>query len=67
METFIDEKGLYDYLERFLNDLLKMIRTDNEHKEIIQHDKKCKNYIIQMIEDMQLEYVKGFATSEKCG
>lgn len=63
METFIDEKGLYNYLERPLNDLLKMTRTDTEHKEIIQNDKKCKNYIVQMIEDMQLEYIKGFATS----
>lgn len=62
METFIDEKGFYDYLGKPLDDLLERARTDNERKEIIYNATQAQWIDLKRI----LRYLKGTADIKLC-
>lgn len=62
METFIDEKGFYDYLGKPLDDLLGRARTDNERKEIIYNATQAQWIDLKRI----LRYLKGTADIKLC-
>jgi hypothetical protein len=71
MEIFLDEKGILTHILRPLAELQEKYRlTGNENQEtrsakqkifdkLSTDDKRCKNYLIQRIDDAHLEYVKG--------
>lgn len=75
MEVFLDEKEVLEHLEKPLDDWEasycqvagdKQETTDLKTKallEIKRKDRKCKNYIVQRIQDNQLEHVKGKQTA----
>jgi hypothetical protein len=71
MEIFRDEKEILTQISRPLAEFQEEFRlTGNENQErrspkqkkldeLSIDDKKCKNYLIQIIDDVHLEYVKG--------
>jgi hypothetical protein len=71
MEIFLDEEELLTHILRPLAELQEEFRlAGNENQEtrsakqkkidkLSTDDKKCKNYLIQRIDDAHLEYVKG--------
>lgn len=57
MEVLLDEKGLTEFIETPLVDLLEGATLDEENKLKTQ-EKKCKSILVQCIHDSQLEYIK---------
>jgi hypothetical protein len=60
MIVYLDELHLVRHIETLLNQLLE--EYPQSGNGLVQNDKKCKNRIIQRVQDAQLEYIKGQET-----
>lgn len=59
IEVLLDEKGLLEYLETPLVDLVEAAEGDLDSEQRIKlEEKKCKSLLVQCIHDSQLEYIK---------
>lgn len=57
LEILLDTKGLRHYIQEDLDSILSGAEA-TKHDEIKQQEKKCKQIIIESIDDDQLEYTK---------
>jgi hypothetical protein len=60
MTIYLDELHLVRHIETPLNQLLEEYLESRNG--LVWNDKKCKNRIIQWMQDAQLDYVKGQET-----
>jgi transposase InsO family protein len=77
MEVFLDEKDVLIHVQETLREVMRpheildtdtpaVKRTKEEKlKQLERENKKCKSYIIQRIQDNQLEIVKGKSTARE--
>jgi hypothetical protein len=61
MTVYLDEFDFLKHIETPLNQLME--ENPESGNGLVRNDNKCKNRIIQQIQDAQLEYVKGQETA----
>lgn len=58
LEILLDEKGLKQFIEEKLDDILDKEVQESQHEAIKKKEKQCVSIIVQSIHDSQLEYVR---------
>lgn len=63
MGLLLEEKQLSEYVEEDL-EVITLHATDREYRAHLKKEKKCKNLLVEHIDDDQLEYVKDKYTAK---
>lgn len=61
----LDEKGLRDYIEKSLSEILEAETRDSQHATIKKEEKQCISIIVQSVHDSQLEFIKDKKTAKE--